>query len=198
VLRLAPSWVSEGLSTRGLDPGEYPWRGHRNRLVTLVASGLEKVRTEEVGLADLIFSYNALEHLQDLHTAVFRMAKQLKDDGKVVHRIDYGPHDIWSRAEDPLTFLRFSDSVWSLMGSHRGYPNRVRHAELVEAFRNAGFDVTARITKSFSAEFFDANRARMPARFSGLGAAACCVADAEIVGSKRAGCAEEGCHTSLT
>ena len=81
--------------------------------------------------------------------------EQLADNGICVHRIDYGPHDIWRSKENPFEWLTISDAVWSMMGSNRGTPNRFRHHEVVNWFEEAGFNVDVIQTDKFDAGDLD-------------------------------------------
>jgi SAM-dependent methyltransferase len=94
---------------------------------------------------DIVVSFNVMEHLRDPHVALRRMAAILKPGGILVHRIDYSAHDIWRAYEDDR-FLRFPEWLWSLMGSNRGYPNRVRHGDIMATIRSLGLDFDERVT----------------------------------------------------
>jgi SAM-dependent methyltransferase len=100
--------------------------------------------------ADVIVSYNALEHLGDLGRAFKNMARMLEPGAVMAHRIDYGPHDVWERCENKLEFLSFPDWLWNLMGSNRGYPNRLRHDAVLALLHDAGFSTKAKVTETFA------------------------------------------------
>jgi len=87
----------------------------------------------------------------------------LKPGGTAVHRVDFSPHGCWSAYPDPLTFLRFPDWLWNLMGAHRGIPNRHRHDEFCAAFEAAGLKVDATNLERYEPEQVD--RARLVKRF---------------------------------
>lgn len=90
---------------------------------------------------DIVCSYQVGEHVVDVNRFASLTAGLLAPDGVGIHRVDFGPHDCWIRYEDPLTFLRFAPWLWWVMGSNRGYPNRVRHHELRRALKQAGLEV---------------------------------------------------------
>jgi hypothetical protein len=89
----------------------------------------------------VVCSYQVGEHINEVSRFASLTAGTLVPDGVAIHRVDFGPHDRWTRYEDPLTFLRFSPWLWSAMGSNRGYPNRVRHHEFLRALTDAGLNV---------------------------------------------------------
>ena len=106
--------------------------------------------------ADIIVSYNVLEHLSDLRTAFRNMERILNPRGVMAHRIDYGPHDVWTQHPDKFFFRTFPGWLWRIMGSNRGYPNRVRHTEVMRLLEEAGFKTTATVTGTFAGEPLDA------------------------------------------
>jgi len=106
--------------------------------------------------ADLIVSFDVIEHLADVPLAARHMAGLLKPDGRMIHRIDYGPHGIWLSASDPLSFLQVPRWLWAAIGCNRGYPNRVRHQALVKLLQEQGLQVSDRITRTHGADVLDA------------------------------------------
>jgi SAM-dependent methyltransferase len=121
---------------------------------------LLRVSIEQAGqtlpAADLLVSFDVIEHLADVPVAVRHMSGMLKPDGRMIHRVDYGPHGIWLSARDPLSFLRVPGWLWAAIGSNRGYPNRVRHPELVQLLRQQGLHVSDRITREQDRDVMDA------------------------------------------
>jgi SAM-dependent methyltransferase len=123
--------------------------------VGLVRSSIETT-SQTCPTADLIVSFDVVEHLADLPRAVRNMAAMLKPGGRMIHRVDYGPHGIWLSARDPLSFLRVPDWLWRAIGSNRGYPNRVRHSQFVQLLRLQKLQVSERITGQHGADVMDA------------------------------------------
>lgn len=80
----------------------------------------------------------------------------LVDGGIGLHRVDFGPHDVWFSYRDPGTFLKFSDRIWQLTGSNRGVPNRKRHHEFLDAFDRAGLNVDVLYVDYFDRSAMDA------------------------------------------
>ena len=119
-------------------------------MISLLPISIEEATTPDV--ADFIVSFNVLEHLSDMEQALRRMAIILKPDGMMIHRVDYGPHDVWSRYRNQLTFLVLPDWLWRLMGSNRGYPNRTRHSEVMSILAGLGFSTAERIVRRFEPE----------------------------------------------
>lgn len=91
---------------------------------------------------DVVCSYQVGEHVNSIEAFAEMNARLLSaPDGVAVHRVDFAAHGCWFYYRDPLTFLRFPDWLWSLMGSNRGTPNRRRFHEFSSAFERAGLDV---------------------------------------------------------
>ena len=89
----------------------------------------------------------------------------LKPDGVMVHRVDYGPHDLWVNCPNRMTFLTVPEWLWSSMGSNRGCPNRVRHAELMRTASDLGLKVVGRVTRHFENQQLDELRSSLQPRF---------------------------------
>jgi SAM-dependent methyltransferase len=123
--------------------------------VSLLSHSIEQL-PPMVPIADVIVSFDVVEHLADVPRAVGKMAAVLKPQGRMVHRVDYGPHGIWVSTSDPLSFLKVPNWLWAAIGSNRGYPNRVRHAQLVDALRQENLQVAERITRRHAGDVLDA------------------------------------------
>jgi len=118
----------------GLDPDAFP-EGYPDRVLAqqIAVESLEK----KTGF-DVVYSFHVGEHVSDIDAFARSTFDLLKPGGVAIHHVNYGPHDCWLTYDDPWTFLGFSDSVWKMMGSNRGTPNRFRHHEFVAAFEKAG------------------------------------------------------------
>ena len=91
--------------------------------------------------ADVVLSFNVVEHLYDVEKAFAQMAALLKPGGVMIHRVDYSAHGPWSRYPNRLTFLTIPSPLWRMMGSQRGESNRRRHSHILEAGRKAGLEM---------------------------------------------------------
>lgn len=76
------------------------------------------------GSYDLIVSRAVLEHLYDPLTALCDMAACLRRGGRMLHKIDFRDHGMFTPALPELTFLRFSPAIYRRMTIHSGRPNR--------------------------------------------------------------------------
>ncbi|HEV2370686.1 MAG TPA: class I SAM-dependent methyltransferase [Streptosporangiaceae bacterium] len=99
---------------------------------------------------DLIVSRAALEHLYDPLGALRDMALCLRPGGRMVHKIDFRDHGMFTPTHPELTFLRFPRPVYRQMTRRSGRPNRVllhRYRSLAtELGRIAALDVTLLVT----------------------------------------------------
>ena len=99
---------------------------------------------------DLIVSRAALEHLYDPLAAVRSMAACLKPGGRMVHKIDFRDHGMFTPAHPELTFLRFPTVLHRKMTRRSGRPNRVllhQYRDLADELgRSASLDVTILVT----------------------------------------------------
>ncbi len=107
---------------------------------------------------DIVCSFQVGEHVSDLDAFASIHNRVLNDGGIGLHRVDFGPHDVWFQYRDPGVFLRFSDRVWNLTGSNRGVPNRKRHHEFMAAFEKAGLSVEILYTDNFDRAAMDLDK----------------------------------------
>lgn len=94
----------------------------------------------------LIVSRATLEHLYDPLGALRSMAACLQPGGRMVHKIDFRDHGMFTPAHPELTFLRFSAPLYRRMTRRSGRPNRVllhRYQQLAaELGRSGDLEVT--------------------------------------------------------
>jgi SAM-dependent methyltransferase len=120
-----------------LQAADFP-EGYRDRW-QLISVPIEDIQPDRQ--YDVVCSYQVGEHVSDIVAFAKMNARLLAANGLAAHRVDFGPHDCWFYYPNPLTFLRFPDWLWKLMGSNRGIPNRRRHHEFKAAFAEAGLNV---------------------------------------------------------
>ena len=65
---------------------------------------------------DIVCSFQVGEHISDIAAFAEVHNRVLNDGGIGLHRVDFGPHDIWFQYRDPGVFLQFWDRVWQLTG----------------------------------------------------------------------------------
>jgi SAM-dependent methyltransferase len=73
---------------------------------------------------DLIISRAVLEHVESIEDTMFDIKQALKEDGISLHKVDLRSHDLDRYIN--FDFLTWSNFVYKLMYSHKGYPNRWR------------------------------------------------------------------------
>ncbi|SUS08923.1 hypothetical protein DF3PB_950013 [uncultured Defluviicoccus sp.] len=105
----------------------------------------------------------------------------------MIHRVDYGPHDCWTLYENPLTFLAIPEFLWRLMGNQRGYPNRVRHCEVIDTLNLLGVRVIDRVTAQAPSTAVLELRHRLQPHFRSFTDAQIGVLDAEFVAGEGPG-----------
>jgi SAM-dependent methyltransferase len=90
---------------------------------------------------DFIVSRAVLEHLYDPLAALERMVACLNPGGKLLHKIDFRDHGMFSLAHHELTFLEVSSPMYRLMVRNAGRPNRIlihRYRDLLEQMKSNG------------------------------------------------------------
>jgi SAM-dependent methyltransferase len=90
---------------------------------------------------DFIVSRAVLEHLYDPLAALKEMVACLKPGGKILHKIDFRDHGMFSDNHPELTFLEIPSSLYRLMVRNAGRPNRVLihcYRELLDQLKQRG------------------------------------------------------------
>jgi len=186
LIKSAPERIQRGWTELGLLPYQYPWLEPAQRVtkVKLVPCSVEEIIPNEIERADIIISFNVVEHLSNIAKGFAKMAGVLNLGGLMLHRVDYGPHGLWKSYRNPLSFLAVPKVLWSLMGSNRGYPNRVRHSRILSVLDSYGLHSTARITARFSTEDVEAIKPYLAKELRQLTDEDLVVRNAEILSSK--------------
>jgi SAM-dependent methyltransferase len=107
---------------------------------TYLTDGVSSLMRVPSDTIDFLFSNAVLEHirLSEFAGLVEEMHRILAPKGVAVHRIDLKDH-----LGGALNNLRFSRSFWEAdwMAKSGFYTNRIRYAAMLQAFRDAGFEV---------------------------------------------------------
>jgi len=127
-----------------------------SQLLELIGEPLETAVTKYK--YDIVCSFQVGEHISDIQAFADVHNRVLADGGIGLHRVDFGPHDVWFQYKDPGTFLRFSDKIWNMTGSNRGVPNRKRHHEFMAAFERANLDVEILYSDDFDRSLMDLDK----------------------------------------
>ncbi len=126
------------------------------KYLELIGEPIETAKT--AARYDIVCSFQVGEHISDIDAFAEIHNRVLSDGGIGLHRVDFGPHDVWFYYRDPGVFLRFSDRIWNLTGSNRGIPNRKRHHEFMAAFEKADLNVEVLFTENFDRSQMDLSK----------------------------------------
>ena len=149
--------------------------------VTLIDAAIEDGAPLDARGADFIISFNVCEHLADLEKALRNMTALLAPGGRMIHRVDYGPHDVWQGYDNPLAFLTVPGPLWRMMSVNRGCPNRTRHTQLVSMAAALGLHVVERIGSRASESSVAQVRPHLSSEFRNLRDADLGVLDARVI-----------------
>lgn len=117
------------------------------------------------GSFDLIVSFNVMEHIDDLESALVNMYHLLRQGGLMIHRVDVGTHTDRSEIH-PLWQLTVPDHLWHAMYSRRAYPNRRRPSEYLRLAEQVGLKtVSYEVTNSLPEVEVEKMRPRLQSRF---------------------------------
>lgn len=105
-----------------------------------LTNGLESYKEIVSNTIDLVFSEAVLEHIRkhEFDPTMQELYRIMKPSGKASHTIDFTDH-----LGGSLNSLRFSENVWesSLMASSGFYTNRIRVNEMLNVFKDNGFEI---------------------------------------------------------
>lgn len=86
----------------------------------VLPSGLSGLRD----VVDLVISRAVLEHVNDLDATFADMIAAMRHGALAIHQVDLRSHGL--HKSNPLDFLAWSPTLWNLMYSEKGVPNRWR------------------------------------------------------------------------
>jgi SAM-dependent methyltransferase len=133
--------------------------------VAYLTGGLAALRSIPSASVDFLFSNAVLEHVRrtDFVPTLLEMRRILRPGAVASHAVDLQDH-----LGEALNNLRFSASMWETdwMARSGFYTNRIRYAEMLELFREAGFE--PRIVEEHRWERLPTPRARMAPAFRNL------------------------------
>ena len=122
---------------------------------------------------DFHTSYMVLEHIPpDVLLRILLEANRIiRNDGLLVHRIDYSDHFSHSdKSISSINFLQYSDVQWARYAGNRYmYMNRLRHDDLLALFRSRGLHLlsTTLFTDKQVPQILREGRLRLDERFEG-------------------------------
>ncbi|MFD0740492.1 methyltransferase domain-containing protein [Lysobacter koreensis] len=85
---------------------------------------------------DVVMSRSVLEHVNCLDKTIGDMAATLRPDGIAIHKVDLKSHNLDRYL--PFDFLTWPESIYQLMHSHKGRPNRWRVDKYKEVVGRSG------------------------------------------------------------
>lgn len=102
-------------------------------------NGLASLRDVPTGSVDFSFSNSVLQHVRrsEFTETLHELRRVMRPDGIGIHTID-----LRDMMGSELNHLRFTERFWesNLVGRAGYYTNRFRYAEMLDQFREAGFD----------------------------------------------------------
>ncbi|MDP1902584.1 MAG: methyltransferase domain-containing protein [Rubrivivax sp.] len=116
---------------------------------------------------DLVFSRAVLEHVDDLAATFADMTAALRPGALAIHQVDLRSHGL--HMSNPLDFLAWSHTLWQLMYSEKGVPNRWRIDKYRSILQRLGADVAElQPTKLAAQEHVSGVRATLAPEFKSL------------------------------
>ena len=120
---------------RVLSQGQYP-----PEIITLCSCSLEKLSIVWDSGIDIVISNAVVEHLYDLKSAFYHLARVTKPEGLGVHQVDFRDHRDYSHPLEHL--LMREDEFYGKFKAQQGeFGKRFRPREMQELFELAGFEL---------------------------------------------------------
>ncbi|MBE9167998.1 methyltransferase domain-containing protein [Pleurocapsales cyanobacterium LEGE 06147] len=101
----------------------------------------ERCARERGQVYDFIVSRAVLEHLYDPLETLHQMVACLKPGGRMLHKIDFRDHGMFTPTHHELLFLQIPDFIYPLMVRNSGRPNRIlvhRYRDVLESIKKSG------------------------------------------------------------
>jgi len=144
----ANQWPSLGLSPLDIviSQGKYP-----SKVISLYSCSLEKISVVPDTTLDIVLSNAVLEHIYDLKSAFYHLARITKPGGFGIHMVDFRDHRDFSR---PLEYLIMREvKFYGRFKAKQGeIGNRYRPQEMQELLELAGFEVREFVPYIFTDE----------------------------------------------
>ncbi len=126
-------------------------------------SGLSGLRSA----VDLVFSRAVLEHVNDLDATFADMTAAMRAGATAIHLVDLRSHGL--HKSNPLDSLEWSPSLWGLMYSAKGVPNRWRIDKYRSVLKRLPVEVQAlEATRLAASEHVALVRPRLADMFRGI------------------------------
>lgn len=105
-----------------------------------LTSGLTSLRTIPAQSVDYIWSNAVLEHIRkkEFLDTMLELRRIIRNNGVCSHQVDLKDH-----LSNALNNLRFPEHIWEneFMAKSGFYTNRIQYSQMLDMFRQAGFDV---------------------------------------------------------
>ena len=142
------------------------------------------------GSVDIVFSNSVLEHvppdaIDRIHRGTLRL---LRPGGVAFHSVNCGDHYAYA---DPkihqLHYLQFSDREWAFWNNRFLYQNRLRAHQLVDAAREAGFDIVHDTSHARPQRLEQLRAMTIASEFAGFTPEQLCITTVDFIGRKPSG-----------
>ena len=175
--------MADFLSGQGLEPPDMNGIASVDDLVQVCnarygTGGLDSLREVPDQSVDFIWSQSVLQHIRKAQFAdtMRELRRVIRPDGACSHSIDL--RDCLGGA---LNNLRFSDNLWErdFIARSGFYTNRIRFAEMLSLFREAGFEPEVLTVHRWDS--LPTARHKLSAQFRSLPDDDLCVSGAEVI-----------------
>jgi len=136
--------------------------------------------------ADLIFSFDVLEHVGDLDQFFKKCNESLKTGGYMVHKFDLSGHGILEDPIPPLDFQTYPDWIYDILFPNLGRPARNPFPEFLRILSKYGFDVVStKILRSAPHDYVRTIKPRLRPELQGIPDDMLAILDVIVVARKR-------------
>jgi len=79
----------------------------------------------------------------------------LKDDGKMVHIINFTDHGMFSPIGNRFMFRKISNPIYNLIMGPVGRPNRILPSDFINFFESAGYTINCNVIRTHTRVLFE-------------------------------------------
>jgi predicted SAM-dependent methyltransferase len=143
-----------------------------------LTSGLDSLKEIEDHSVDFVWSHAVLEHIRrsEFLEIMQETRRVISDNGVCSHTVDLKDH-----LDESLNNLRFQENFWesSFVEKSGIYTNRIRYAEMLDIFKEAGFEVKNTQLKKW--QNLPISRASLAKKFQDLSDDELCISGFSVV-----------------
>ncbi len=99
---------------------------------------------------DLIYSVSVIEHLWPWKNQMSLLTDMLKNEGQMIHIINFTDHGMFSPTGNRFTFRKIPSFIYNLIMGPVGRPNRILPSDFISFFESSKYQVHCKVIRTHS------------------------------------------------